>query len=85
MNEKSVGYEQGAKLITKIIDDHCGTAAELARKIGAHCTNVCHWENGKYKVPVKHAITICALFNIQPHLLRPDIFPEDCVILFNVP
>ena len=47
-------------------------AARIAKAAGVNRTTPYSWKNG---VPPLHAVRVAAAVGLQPHELRPDVFP----------
>lgn len=56
---------------------------EFSRVINQDSADVVRWRKGKNKVNIRCVVTLAQLYGIRPHQLRPDIFPEDCRLVFK--
>lgn len=80
MNQKE--KDNAAKVFKGIIDK-CKNMRELARTLNEDASDVFHWREGNRKIRPDVVVKIARIYGIDPHWLRPDIFPSDCKLVFT--
>jgi hypothetical protein len=55
---------------------------EFSRQIREADSDICRWKQGKKKLTCRAIISICRLYNVSPHVLNPDLFPNDLKFTF---
>jgi hypothetical protein len=80
MDKKQI--EIATKTFVSILEKHTSMRA-LGRAIDADASDISLWKHGRKPIRVKAVITMCKLFNVEPQLLRPDIFDQDVIITFK--
>lgn len=56
---------------------------EFSREIREADSDICRWKQGKKKLTCRAVISICRLYSVSPHILNPDLFPEDLKFNFT--
>ena len=82
ITSKKAQQEIIKKLINKYKSEGESMRA-LCREIGCDITAMVGWRDGTRGISAEWAIQIFRLFNIQPHSIRPDIFPADLEMRFS--
>ncbi len=67
-------WKDGAINILNNLIEKIGSARKFARIISEDPADVHRWLKGQ-KIKPRATVTICSTYNINPHLLRPDLFP----------
>jgi transcriptional regulator with XRE-family HTH domain len=47
--------------------------ADCAGRLGVNQATISKWEKGR--VPAERVLALCALLDVAPHELRPDLYP----------
>lgn len=68
--------DKAANVLVKLISKH-KSIREFAVIIKQDSADVTKWKSGIGKVNPRATVSICRLYGVEPHLLRPDIFDED--------
>jgi hypothetical protein len=80
MDEKQMAV--ATKTFVGILAKHRSMRA-LGRVIDADASDISLWKYGRKPIRVKAVITMCRLFNVEPQLLRPDVFDPDVILTFK--
>lgn len=71
-----------SKIITDLINKYESQRA-FSRVINEDPADVIKWRNAAIAIHVRAALTLIRLFDIDPHVIRPDLFAEGTKILFK--
>lgn len=74
--------QEAIEIINQLISE-CTSARKFAKRIGCDIAEVIRWRKGVRKVRVKAVVKIVEIWNISPHILRPDIFPANLTFIFK--
>jgi len=80
MNDKQL--TRSVTIINNLVNQH-ESMRSFARKINEDVSDVVRWKKGQTKIKTRAIVTICRLYGINPHELRPDWFPSDLKFVFQ--
>lgn len=70
------------EILAKLIEQH-SSIREFSRHISEDPTDVAKWRDGKRKMTARAVICLNRLYGIEPHEIRPDVFPADLRLSFK--
>lgn len=79
MNKEDL--KRSMEIIRGLINKY-SSMREFARAINEDASDVIKWRDGM-RVKPRAVVTITKIFNIQPSLLRPDLFPSNLRMTFK--
>ena len=72
-----------AALIFRELVSYSDSKRAFARLISEDVSDVHRWCTEEKTITARAIISICRLFNVSPHLLNPEIFPEDLNFVYR--
>jgi hypothetical protein len=80
MNKKQ--QEMSCKLVKELVDSY-DSLREFARYTNQDVADIYRWKLGRTKIRAQAVVEFCRLFDCDPNLLRPDIFPAGIKLIFK--
>jgi len=74
--------DKQCEILNKLIKKYQSLRA-FSNFIHEDASDVTRWRYGRNAISPRAVISICRYYGIEPYKLRPDIFPEDIILVFN--
>ncbi len=74
--------EKQMAILNKLVESDDSLRA-FARDIGEDSSDVIRWKQGKIRIHPRACMTLVRMYGVSAHDLRPDIFPENCIVKFK--